>query len=270
MKKQLSFLYVLLFLLLAVLCWSLYSLFTTETEPEELKGYEDYQKYQENVKIVDTPTTPVCTVPDATDATEPPVYLEFDPEYLSQINPDFDSWLMLPDTEISFPVVMPEDNFYYLSRGFDREYSVYGCLFFDVLSVPGSDNRVIYGHNIIGTQPFMFSHLVKFQEQAYADEHPLAYLSASPNCPSEVYQLFAVVNFNLARLADLDFSQSNFETAEEQEAFVTYLKDLSVIQTDFDPDGKLLILATCNRSFGDNYLGSGNRLLICYGQQKRG
>lgn len=270
MKKQLSFLYVLLFLLAAVLLGSIFFLFTMDTEPEELEGYEDYLRYQEDVKIVDAPTAPACTVPDATETTEPPVYLEFDPEYLRQINPDFDSWLMLPDTEISFPVVMPEDNFYYLNRGFDREYSGYGCLFFDVLSVPGSDNRVIYGHNIIGNQPFMFSHLVKFQEQAYADEHPLAYLSASPSCHSEVYQLFAVVNFNLARLADLDFAQSDFETPEEQEAFVAYLKDLSVIETDFVPDGTLLILATCNRSFGDDYLGSGNRLLICYGQQKQG
>lgn len=263
MKKRLFFLYILLFLLLCILGGAVFTLLTMEPDTGETEDYEEYDRFQQSVSIVEPSACP--TEPEETAPTEPPVYIDFNRESLLEINSQFDSWLMLPDTDISFPVVMPDNNSYYLNRGFDKRRNAYGCLFFDVVSIPGSLNRVIYGHNMGNNRTEMLSPLVRFQEQEYAQEHPYAYLSESPEAPAEVYELFAVVNFNLSRIGDLDFSQPDFETPEDQEAFVRYLKDLSTYETDYIPPGKLLILATCNRRFG-----SQNRLLICYGMRNAG
>lgn len=256
MKKQLIILYIFLFFFLSIFSVALYTLLNMDTQPQVPKDYVAYKEQQEEVTVI-------VDVPES-EATEPEtkIYLDFDLEELLAANADFDSWLMLPDTDISFPVLLGPDNDYYLYRDLNREYSVYGSLYFDILSTPNAQNRVIYGHNMGANREEMFSKLVLFQEQEYAQEHIYAYLSADPSEPADVYELYAVVNLNIYDDPDFDYAQPNFETSEDREAFIAYLRERSIYETDFIPDGKLLVLSTCNRQYGGN-----NRLLICYGQR---
>lgn len=256
MKKQLFFLYFLLFLFLAVIGYSSFMLLTMETEPEIPEEYAGYVEIQQDVTVSEAAPEPEETLGDNG------VYLDFDLEELLSINENFDSWLFIPDTEISFPVVRTTDNYYYLDHSFDRSRSIYGCLYFDVACVPGSENHVIHGHNMGINRKEMFSTLVSYQDQTYAQEHTTAYLAVSPEEAAEVYELFAVINFDLASNYPFDYVKPNFESAEDKEAFIAYLQNLSIYETEYVPEGKLLILSTCNRGFGAN-----NRLLICYGEK---
>lgn len=248
MKKQLTFLYVLLFIFLAVIGYACYSLFSIDTEPEVPIEYQVYKEYQEEVVVKD-------------EDTEDLVHLDFDLEELLNTNADFDSWFMIPDTCISFPVVRTSDNFYYLKHDFSKNYSIFGCLFFDIESVPGSENRVIHGHNMGINRQEMFSTLIQFQDQEYADEHKYAYLSSDPKLAADMYQIYAIVNFDLTNNPGFDYAKSSFETEEDKTYFINYLKSRSIYETDFMPEDDLLILSTCNRGYG-----AYNRLLICLGK----
>lgn len=250
MKKQLTFLYILLAVFLLFFFYAGYSLVTMDTEPEIPKSFSEYSDYQEQVQILQEP-----------EEIREQVYLDFDMEEMKTVNPDFDSWLMIPDTSISYPVVMPEDNRYYLKRSFSRQSSAYGCLFFDVACPPGSENRVIYGHNMGIRRTEMFSPLVLFQEQTYAQEHKTAYLSNASDGAADSYELFAVVNLKHSKYPEFDYAQPKFETESDKAQFISFLQSLSIYETEFDPSRNLLILSTCNREFGGD-----NRLLICFGQ----
>lgn len=248
MKKQLYFLYALLFLFIAVIGFSCYSIFTLDTEPEVPEEFVQYKEIQEEVTMKD-------------EESDNLVYLDFDLDELLSVNPDFETWLMIPDTEISFPVVKTTDNYYYLKHDFSKKSSAFGCLYFDVSSVSGSDNRVIYGHNMGNNRKEMFSTLVEYQEQVYAETHKYAYLSGDPEIAADVYELYAVVNFNLESNSGFDYAKPNFESETERSEFISFLQSRSIYDTDFVPEDDLLILSTCNRQYGGN-----NRFLLCFGK----
>lgn len=249
MKKQLVFLYVLLFIFLSIIGYSCFLLFTMETEPETLPEFEVYEQIQEDVTTKEAPS-------------DDTVYLDYNLEDLLNTNPDFDSWLMIPDTPISYPVVRTDDNFYYLSHDFSKMSSRYGCPYYDIASVPGSENRVIHGHNMGMNRTEIFSTLIEFQDQAYTEAHKIAYLSNAPDGAADIYEVYAVVNYNLDANPNFNHLTTDFDTAEEKADFIAYLQARSIYETDFVPQGKLLILSTCNRQYGER-----NRLLICLGEK---
>ena len=253
MNKQLTLLYILLIFLQAMVIYSFYSLLTMDTTPDVLEEYQEYQKLQKQITLQEE-TQP-------SEAEKGIMYLDYDLEALLAANPDFDSWLMIPDTPVSFPVVRSSDNFYYLDRDFENRSSAYGCLYFDVNCPPGSDNRVIHGHNMGINRDEMFSTLVLYQDPDYAAQHKFAYLSNAPDGAADQYELFAVVNFDLQELLGFDYAKPNFDSEQDRAAFIAYLQERSLYDADHIPGGKLLILSTCNRDFGAQ-----NRLLICLGE----
>ena len=62
---------------------------------------------------------------------------------------------------------------YYLRRGFDKEYSNYGCPYVqeDCDVQAPSDNVVIYGHHM--NDGSMFAHLEKFKSKDFWEEHKI-------------------------------------------------------------------------------------------------
>ena len=69
-----------------------------------------------------------------------------------QQNNDLVGWIRVEDTNINYPVMQTVDNpNFYLKRGFDKEYTDYGCLYVqeDCDVQAPSDNVVIYGHHMV-------------------------------------------------------------------------------------------------------------------------
>ena len=57
---------------------------------------------------------------------------------LYEENPDIIGWLTIDGTVIDYPVMQtPDDEEYYLNRGFDKQYSDNGCLIMDTDSNVG-------------------------------------------------------------------------------------------------------------------------------------
>ena len=74
--------------------------------------------------------------------------LTMDMDKLQSINPDVVGWIMIPDTEISYPLLQSKDNDYYLKHAWDNQENSCGSIFYDYRSSPSDWNAVIYGHNM--------------------------------------------------------------------------------------------------------------------------
>ena len=115
---------------------------------------------------------------------------------LAAINPDYIGWLTLEDTEISYPVVQ-RDNDYYLNHNFERKENSHGAIFLD----GGCDVEfpvwLIHGHHMKdGT---MFGSLKNMEKVAYLQEHTTLYFDGGDG--DEEYQIYAA--------ALIDFSNEN-------------------------------------------------------------
>jgi len=255
-KIRIYSLYLLLLLLALFFVFAIYMSSQTQQEYEETvaeasEGY-DYEEIQAMVKLPDPENTNL-----AEEEFEPP----YDLEEMLRINEDFKGWLWIPDTDVNYPVVQGEDNNEHLRRGFQGGYCHYGTLFLDYKSLLDSQNRVIHGHNMGSNRLEMVSTLVKYQDPEWAAERTIAYFTEPDDMQDNTYELFAVLNFNINNLDTFNYFQTDFETDEEYAAFVDYLKERSLYESEFYPERDLLILSTCNR-----YYGYDNRLLVCFGR----
>ena len=192
------------------------------------------------------------------DRLEPPKY---DAHALRQENPDFQGWLQIPDMAISLPVVQGTDNGYYLKHSFSRARSSFGCLFLEYDTQDTDRNLVIHGHNMGINREEMFSTLVNYQDQSFADAHKTIFYSDPDKPGKERYTLFAVLNLDIQNEDGFQYRQQTFSDDNAFQEYVAYLKKHSIYTSDYVPTGETIILSTCNRPFGDS-----NRLLICAGR----
>lgn len=253
MNKKLITLYVLLALFVGLGIFAAYSFLNDvpDTEEETLPPYEfedisDLTGDQED--------------PEQTEDGQFPGPPSIDADKLRAQNEDFLGWLYIPETYISFPVVKATDNAFYLTHGFNGYESAYGCPFVDTRTSPESGNMVIHGHNMGNNRTEMFSPLLQYQSQAYAELHEAAQLTMPGlNEGREEYRLFAVLNFDIN--SDFDYIRSDFLSDADRADYISYLQNHSIFSTDFTPEHETFILSTCNRTYGAD-----NRLLICFGR----
>ena len=80
---------------------------------------------------------------------------------LSSINPDYRFWLNVDNTNIDYPVVQGNNNEYYLTHDFNKNYLPSGSIFMDYRNNFEEDNIIIvYGHHM--RNKTMFGELEKF------------------------------------------------------------------------------------------------------------
>jgi len=225
-----------------------YLFYQERLKPDPMDEY-DYEDVQDLVVTMEVPE----------DTLAEPI-IQYDLNEMLATNSDFSGWLYIPDGHINLPVVTGSDNSWYLTHSFTKAYSSFGCPFIDTGTPTGSRNRVIHGHNMGSKRIEMFSRLLDYQDPSYAEEHKMIYFS-EPDREGERYEVFAVLNFDTDKLDSLNYLQPDFDTEEEFQKFVSYLKINSLFTSDFEPTSEILILSTCNRYYGDS-----NRLIVCAGK----
>lgn len=120
------------------------------------------------------PSEATDPVPDSSsEATEPPedgVLPRYQTVY--GMNGDMFGWISIEGLPFNYPVMhTPENEEYYLRRGFDREYSRNGVPFMDADCKTDCGNYLIYGHNI--NNGTMFAQLLSYGDEAFWKEHPV-------------------------------------------------------------------------------------------------
>ena len=206
------------------------------------------QMYDSLVQIVeDSKTEPAELIPYSEDKSILPELTE-----LYQQNNDLVGWICVEDTNINYPVMQTVDNpNYYLKRGFDREYSSYGCPYVqedcDVLKP--SDNLVIYGHHM--NNGSMFADLEKFKDKDFWQEHKtITFNTLTDRNEYEILAVFKTVVYTDSPEAFKYYRFTDAGAAEEFAAYVKKCKELSLYDTGVSAEygDKLITLSTCEYS----------------------
>ncbi len=91
-------------------------------------------------------------------------------ETLKKTNDEIVAWVKIDNTDIDYPVMKANNNQYYLSHNFKKEYSTGGGIFADYRSdLLKDDYAVIYGHNMNGDS--MFGEINKFEDGDFFASH---------------------------------------------------------------------------------------------------
>jgi sortase B len=191
-----------------------------------------------------------------TEENETPVYeasMTIDHEKMKKVNSDYVCWINIPGTDISYPVVLPEDNDFYLHRTFEeKDYAYAGTLFIDAFSEKGldQDNLIIYGHNMKnGT---MFGELQKFKDNDYFEGHP--YIEIHTPNELRVYQIFSVRDVS-SDIDTLNFALSDFSKKEYIGKAIN-----ESIQSREVAESQIITLSTCVGDYSRRLLVSGVRI----------
>ena len=154
-------------------------------------------------------------IPEAVDSSLQLEDLNFDWHALRELNPDVVGWIIIPGTNVNYPIVQGNDNEYYLYHLFDTTSSGTGSIFadFEGYSTLDGQNNLIYGHNMFDSS--MFSDILMYSNQNYFDTHRTVFLCT----PERNYELSAVALVNVPENTEL--RKFYFETQEE---FTAYLE----------------------------------------------
>ena len=161
-------------------------------------------------------------------------------------NNDLIGWLTIDDTVIDYPVMQtPDDEEYYLHRGFDKKYNDNGCLIMDTDSNVGtgteegsymlgedrpSDNLIIHGHTMKNGE--MFGNLSLYKDKDYAEKHKI--IKFDSLYESREYEVIAVFYSQVYYTTDTCFKYYKFFNADNQEEFDDWydnIRNLSLYDT---------------------------------------
>lgn len=163
---------------------------------------------------------------------------EIEHERMKEINPDYIGWLFIPGTEISYPVVDPSNNEYYLKHSFEKTSSISGALFIDAFLNEGIDSPhvIVYGHNMRNGS--MFGTLKKFRNESYFNEHTVIEFHTPDGL--YVYQVFSVREVS-SDIHSVNFKIDNVNINE----YVENAKRDSISFRQPETETSILTLSTC-------------------------
>ncbi len=168
------------------------------------------------------------------------VKIDFDS--LISINKDTKGYLIIPGTNISYPVVQTSNNEYYLNHNFKKNYNESGWLFADYENkMDGTDNNiVIYGHSM--KNKTMFGELSKVLHKEWysnPDNFNITYLTKNTKYTYKVFSIY--------KIKAEDYYINTKVKENEFKDFVNNLKSRNIIHnsTSIKDAKKIITLSTC-------------------------
>ncbi|MDE6873400.1 MAG: class B sortase [Lachnospiraceae bacterium] len=168
-------------------------------------------------------------------------------------NGEMAGWIQLSGTVINYPVMLtPQDEEYYLKKGFDKKYDINGIPFMDArcsVKEP-TTNFLIYGHNMKNGS--MFSALLGYEQEAFYEEHPV--IRFDTVYERGEYEIVGVFRTQIPYESDGEayryYSFIDTKDPEEYNAYIRYVKEQSFYETGVTAEfgTQLLTLSTCDRS----------------------
>lgn len=165
---------------------------------------------------------------------------------LEKLNSDFEGWLYIPALSISYPVVLGDDNAFYLTHTFQKAENSAGTLFLDqATGNPFKDyNTIIHGHDM--KNGAMFGKLDTFYRDTETyTENPYFY----------VYTEEAAYKYLIFSYYVTDATSDTYQLPATEEAYQTYKATVAQNAVWRDVEGipnsaPIVTLSTC---YGNNY-----------------
>ena len=148
----------------------------------------------------------------------------------------------MPNTRIDYPLVIGEDNDYYISHNANKESDRAGAIFLDEQNSPdfSDQNTIIYGHRM--NSGAMFADLHKYQDEAFFRENDIIYLYLPDGTVSK-YRIFSAYVVN-----EVDETYTiGFASEDDYASYLEKMKERSGVETDIElsPQDRIITLSTC-------------------------
>lgn len=169
-------------------------------------------------------------------------------EELLAVNPEVVGWIVVLDTDISYPVVKGNDNDYYLDHTFKRESNYAGAIFMDYRNNADlSDlNTFIYGHNVYhGT---MFAELENYMDKEFFEKHPYVYYYT----PDANYKLQVFSSY--VSKSDSSSYRIDFQDDEDYQTYINEVREKGRYDSGVEMSAvdHMITLYTCAYENGNN------------------
>lgn len=170
-------------------------------------------------------------------------------EELHTQNSDIVAWLEIPETAISYPVLLTNNNSFYLNHSYNKSYSAMGSLFLDKdtdLNRP-SENFLIYGHR--NQSGAMFEDLLKYESENFYQKHKKVHFTTLSE--DAEYEIISAFRSKVYYQTDTNvFRYYYFVNAKDKKDFDNYVqsaKAVSMYDTGISAEyhDSLITLSTC-------------------------
>ncbi len=264
--------FIMILLIVLVAGSLVYGIYEIVYQSKNAKQQNSYEQMWDNARVVSD-----MDVPDTSEEQEPslldaflnegnnrelygeylaPDLLDFD--VLKEYNEDVIGYILIPGTEISYPILQSEDNAYYLHHNMDGSKGYPGCIYAENYNAATLDDplTILYGHNMRNNS--MFGTLDEFRNEAHRQEHPyiIVYL------PGEVrvYEVVVATKYTNEHLLSDRFNEEDDGTytfhgfaGDEGKQFAEDMAKYNAKGSWVDLDkveetDEILVLSTCNGS----------------------
>lgn len=173
--------------------------------------------------------------------------VEIDFAQLKKVNSDVIGWIYVPNTEISYPLVMGDDNQYYVNYTYNHANLSSGSIFADYRNSSDltDQNTIIYGHNMKNGS--MFGNLKKMGGQEYYEKHKYVYIYTESGVNKyKIYSAYTTTTSSSAYTYSFS-SESAFQN------FLNYTVRYSAITAEITPtvEDTVITLSTCTSASND-------------------
>lgn len=252
MKRKIVISIGILFILIGIVL-AVYGIWGTYDTEHADDVYEDIKA---EVKV----ETPILNIPQMESGN---IEIPIDFEKLTSQYPDVYAWIVVPGTNIDYPIVQRAgDNSYYLNHTIDGQRKTAGSIYTEDYNAKDfqDPNTVIYGHNMKNGS--MFKTLHRFRDKQFFDEHREIIVYQENKILT--YKIFAAYVYdNRHLLLSFDY--------EDENIYRNYLNNIltkrdmsSNIDTTVGVTEKdrIITLSTCTGNDATRYLVQGVLLSI--------
>lgn len=185
---------------------------------------------------------------------------------LQAINEDVIGWIEVEALDINYPIVVGDDNDYYLHRTFRQQDNFAGSIFMDYLcrSDFSGRNTIIYGHNMKNGS--MFGTLHEFRKQETYDKSPYFWIYTKDRIYK--YEIFSCAEVGTYS----EIYQIDFASSEQFQNFIDVAKSRSVVATNADVslNDTVVTLSTCTGNTETRFVVQGKRVRTFNAVEKAG
>ena len=167
------------------------------------------------------------------------------------VNPDVYGWIVVTGTQIDYPIMLGEDNDYYLNHNYLHQETKAGSIFADMsLSRNHKDNYnvLIYGHDMKNGSMFrgIRDWFMKSNMKALADDMEIQIYTKDT---LYVYKIFSAY-----RSSDFNFTKTYFKSKEEYKDFLDSIYARSILGKRFKynaDETRICTLVTCTNVYAN-------------------
>jgi len=172
---------------------------------------------------------------------------------LLSINQDIVGYLKVNNTNIDYPVVLSNDNMYYLKHNLYKEEDKNGWIYMDFRNSDKflNDNTIIYGHNMYYSG-IMFGTLHRVLNSSWYNNEENLKIVFDTMYESMTWQIYSI--YTIPKTSD--YLKVSFDEEEEKEKYISMTKNRSIknFNIEVSKEDKLLTLSTCT--------GENDRLVV--------